>query len=80
MPIRFTGADSEQTETKIEYQVTTEIEWMALYWKKSSGTRISMMDFNSIAGQSKRKMKDVKLFTANKEIYNVLIKLISLVF
>jgi hypothetical protein len=52
---------------KIEYKVTTEIEWaerMAQYWKKKNGTRITVMDFNSMEGASKRKMKDVRLFSS----------------
>jgi hypothetical protein len=36
-------------------------ERMAQFWKKTGGTRISLMGFNEIAGQSKRMMKDGKV-------------------
>lgn len=61
--------DGEIETTKIEYKITTEIEWaerMAQFWKKTGGTRISVMDFNSMVGSSKRRMKDVPLFTQTK--------------
>jgi len=38
-------------------------ERMAAYWKKKNGTRISLMDFNSTVGSSKRRMQDQKLFS-----------------
>ncbi len=62
-------SDDEQADVKIEYKITTEIEWaerMVKYWKKENGTRISVMDFNNLIGSSKRKMRDVPLFS-NKE-------------
>ena len=71
VPIRSANTEGEQTETKIEYKVTTEIEWaerMALFWKKSGGTRISLMDFNEVAGQSKRRMKDQKIFSSTPNL------------
>jgi hypothetical protein len=69
VPIRSLDNDGQQVETKIEYKINTEIEWaerMAKYLKKTNGTRISMMDFNSTVGRSKRMMKDVRLFSSNK--------------
>jgi hypothetical protein len=39
-------------------------EQMAKYWKRDhNGMQISMMEFNTLAGQSKRRMHDVLLFT-----------------
>lgn len=69
VPIRSLNSDGEQTETRIEYKITTEIEWaerMAQYWKKTGGTRISLMDFNEVAGRSKKIMKDGKIFADKK--------------
>lgn len=67
VPVKSTEhAEDGQPEVKIEYKITTEIEWaerMAQYWKKEKGSRISVMDFNSMVGTSKRKMKDVPLFS-----------------
>jgi hypothetical protein len=65
VPVR----DGNEHEAKIEYKITTEIEWaerMAQFWKKKNGTRISVMDFNSMVGSSKRKMRDVPLFSREK--------------
>ncbi len=62
VPVRSAHSDEEQIETKIEYKITTEIEWaerMAQFWKRGGGTQISMMDFNHMVGQSKGRMKDV---------------------
>jgi hypothetical protein len=39
---------------------------MAQFWKKTGGTRISLMGFNEIAGQSKRMRKDGKIFADNR--------------
>jgi site-specific DNA recombinase len=61
VPIRSLNSDGEQIETQIEYKINTEIEWaerMAQFWKKSGGTRISLMDFNEVAGRSKKMMRD----------------------
>ena len=55
----------DEIETKIEYKVITEIEWserFSEYRKKTNGTRISMMDFNSMVGQSRKMPKDRKSF------------------
>lgn len=60
------NTDDQETETKIEYIIITEIEWaerFSNFRKKVNGTRISMMDFNSMIGQSKKMMRDSKLFS-----------------
>jgi len=64
--VTIQSTDEEEAKAKIEYKITTEIEWaerFANYKKKINGTRISVMDFNSMIGQSKRMMRDRKLFS-----------------
>lgn len=67
VPVRSeTQNNSEEGEPpKIEYKIITEIEWaerFANYRKKSGGSPISVMEFNSLVGESKRKMRDQRLF------------------
>ena len=64
--MKIQSTNEDDPETKIEYKIITEIEWaerFSNYRKKMNGTRISLMDFNSMVGQSKRIMKDKKLFS-----------------
>ena len=66
--------DGEFETAKIEYKISTEIEWaerMAQYWKKEKGSRISVMDINSMIGSSKRRMKDVPLFSNGKSAVEI---------
>ncbi len=64
--VKIQSTNEDDPETRIEYKIITEIEWaerFSNYRKKMNGTRISLMDFNSMVGQSKRIMKDKKLFS-----------------
>lgn len=66
VPVRSELNDADQIETKIEYKITAEIDWaerFANYRKKSGGSVISMMDFNELVGKSKKRMRDMKLFS-----------------
>lgn len=66
VPIKSAIQNEDEIETKIEYKIITEIEWaerFANYRKKINGSRISVMDFNSLVGESKRRMKDKRLFS-----------------
>lgn len=38
-----------------------------LVLKKTGGTRISLMDFNEVAGRSRKIMKDGKIFVDKKQ-------------
>jgi len=69
VPIKSATQNEDEVETKIEYKIITEIEWaerFANYHKKTNGSRISVMDFNSLVGESKRRMRDVPLFSKEK--------------
>jgi hypothetical protein len=62
LSIRSINNNSKRVEAKIEWA-----ERMSHYWKKTHGTRISVMDFNEVAGRSKRMMKDVRLFSSQNK-------------
>ena len=67
--VKIQSTNEDDPETRIEYKIITEIEWaerFSNYRKKMNGTRISVMDFNSMVGQSKKMMKDRNLFLGNE--------------